>query len=253
MHNSKLKLAGLLLVAFALKGSYIVQPATGGSNVPSTQTPAFVQAVEAHTAATPTTLGVNMGTLPVVGNVIIFGVGTLGAATDNSNLIATDNQGNSYAQLSLFPLNNGSVPHVKLFCGTVAHASGTFTVTATMPSNDGIGVIAAEYSGTTCNPDQVQFGSTGATSPYACGAGIATQNAKDLLLTLIDATAATGTTTFTAPTGFTIRKSQAVAASGVVMSLADDIVSATGTFNPTYGTGQNHSSTPCIFAGILSR
>jgi hypothetical protein len=193
-----------------------------------------------------------MGTQPVVGNVIIFGIGTLGAATDAGNMITVDNQGNSYVRLAMFPLNNGSNPRAGLFCGVVAHSSGTFTVTGQLPTNEGMGVIAAEYSGTTCNPDQVQFGSQGATSPYACGAGITTQNAKDLLLALVVAAANTGTTTFTAPTGFTIRKSQPTAASGIVMSLADDIVAATGTFNPTYGTGQNHS-TPCSFGGVMSR
>ena len=247
------RLASLALFAFALRASYINQPSTGGANTPSTQTPAFVQAVEAHTAATPTSLGVNMSTQPVVGNVIIFAIGTGGAATDAGNAKATDNQGNSYTRLSMFQLNNGSVPRASLWCGVVAHSSGTFTVTGTLPTNELIGVAAAEYSGSTCNPDQVQFASVGGTSPYACGAGIATQNAKDLLLTFITAGGATGTTTFTAPTGFTIRVSQVAAASGVVLSLADDIVSATGTFNPTYGTGQNHASTPCVFAGLMSR
>lgn len=247
------RLGVLALLAVALRASYINQPSTGGANTPSTQTPVFVQAAEAHTAATPTSLAVNLASLPAVGNIVVFGIGTGGAATDAGNAIAVDNQGNSYGRMTMFPLNNGSVPRASLWCTVVAHSSGTFTITGQLPTNEVIGVVAAEYSATTCNPDQVQKAWAGGTSPYACGAGIATQNAKDLLLSFVVAGAATGTTTFTAPTGFTIRVSQTAAASGVVLSLADDIVSATSTFNPTYGTGQNHASTPCAFAGLISR
>lgn len=241
-----------VLFTVVLSASYLTQPSSTVIT-PSTGTPAFVQAVEAHTTGTPTSLGVNMGTQPVVGNVIIVGAATLGADADSGLVQVSDNQGNTgYSRLTLFQLS-GLVPRASLWCGVVVQSSGTYTITMTTPANDGMGITAAEYSGTSCNPDIIQLANQGATSPYACGGSMTPRNARDLYIAFIFAVNATLTTTFTPPTSFTERVNQPTAASGLVVSLSDRIVSATSTFTPTYATGQNHAGTPCVFAAMMSK
>jgi hypothetical protein len=243
----------LVFVMFVLKASYIVGP-TSTPIFPSTGTPAFVQAVEAHTAGTPTSLAVSFSALPTVGNIVLLLAvnGNDGDPTNGLTIGVTDNQhGNVYARLQINPNTPASAPRVSVWCAPVTQSGGTFTITESAASNLAPGVMAAEYSGTSCNLDAWANGN-GATSPYSCGS-VTTANAHDLVLAAIEAGSSTSTVTFTASTGFTIRKSQTVAASGQVVSYADDIVSATATFTPTYGTGQNHASTPCSTIALLSR
>jgi hypothetical protein len=90
------------------------------------------------------------------------------------------------------------------------------------------------------------------TSPYNCGS-FTTINAHDLLLVLLGTTGSTGTITYTAPSGFTIEKSQGVAATGQTAAIADKIVSATATFTPTFSASQNIASTPCLSVALLSK
>lgn len=250
MLNSKpLRVAALVLIALGLKASYIVQPAPASPVFPSTGTPGFVRAVEAHTAATPTSLSVSFGTLPTVGHAVVVGSLTAAgtAANDLGNLV-TDNQGNGYARIEVNPIV-GNVGRVSFWCTIVATSSGTYTVQMATTGNAQMGIMALEYSGTSCNPDG-SAGAAGATSPYSCG-NITTRNAKDLLLTFLFVPGSTGTVTFTAPASFTTEVSQVTAASGQTAAIADRIVSATGTFTPTFSASQNLQS-PCGFIALMS-
>lgn len=249
-----LKYRSLAFACFALvaSASYLVVPPS--PLFPSSGTPAFVQAAEAHSTGTPTSLAISFASLPTVGNVVLlFGLnGNDGDSTNGLTLSVADNQnGNVYARLQMNPNTPASAPRVSIWCAPVTVSSGTFTITETAASNLAPGLLAAEYSGTSCNLDK-WANATGATSPYSCGS-ITTANAKDLVLIAIEAGSSTGTVTFTASAGFTIRKSQTVAATGQVISYADDIVAATATFSPTYATAQNHASTPCSVVALLSK
>lgn len=256
MRSSKfVRLGVLMLAALALRGSYIVGPTGPSAITPSLGTPKFIQGQECHTAATPTSLPCSFGVLPVVGDVVVAFVLNGGDGSGNPiTARVTDNQGsgngNGYTRLQTQP-RNGSVPYAQEWCAPVIVSGGTFTVTADWNVNTVPGLMILEYSGTSCNMDKFDAAS-GGTSPYSCGT-FTTANAKDLVLSALVAGGSTGTVTFTAPSGFTQRLSQAVAANGVVGAIADNIVAATGTFTPTWGTGQNHASTPCGTAALLSQ
>lgn len=247
----KLKTVSLffLVLLFALQASYITQ-LVSTVITPSTGTPVFVQAVEAHTAATPTSLAVSLGTLPVVGNVVMVGAITTVNIVD-LDVDITDNQSNAYSRSVMFPNTTGLIQRVSLWCGPVATSAGTYTVTMTTTSNTGMQIFAAEYSGTSCNPDRPAGAST-STSPYNCG-NITTRNANDLLLSILGTNGSTGTIAITPPTGFTTRVSQLVAASGVTGAFADQIVAATNTFTPTWTADQNVTNSRCAQAAIMSK
>lgn len=240
-----ISLAVLLLTAFSLRGSYILQPGASAIS-PTIGTPAFIQAVEAHSAATPTTLSVSFGVLPVTKHVVVVGI--IGTVLGATGVKVTDNQANGYSELTGLASGSNTIPG--LWCAPVLTSSGTFTVTVTASTNVIVGMFAIEYSGTSCNLDK-SAATLSNTSPYNCGS-LTTQNAKDLLITLLNTRGSTGTITFTAPTGFTIEKSQGVAATGETGAIADQIVSATATYTPTFGASQNISSTPCLAVALLS-
>jgi len=236
----------------ALQASYIIGPSASSPVFPTTGTPAFVQATEAHTAGSPTNLSASFGVLPVVSHAVIVQVltGGLSGVADESTLV-TDNQGNGYSRLRQSPSSSiGNPPRTNLWCGIVGASAGTFTVNALNASNSFFGVLIAEYSGTSCNEDQSNDAQT-STSPYNCGS-ITTRNAKDLVLVTLQTQAATGTITFTPPASFTTRTSQGVAASGQTGALADQIVSATATFTPTWTASQNVTQSPCNLVALLS-
>ena len=248
MPNSKAWRAAALIIvaaAFALQGSYIIGLPGASAISPTIGTPAFIQATEAHSSGTPTSLSVSFGVLPATKHVAILA--TFGTSIGSAGFKVTDNQGNAYSQLIGLGTLNG-IPG--LWCAPILTSSGTFTITATATTNVLIGVFALEYSGTSCNLDKAAA-TLSNTSPYNCGS-LTTQNAKDLLLVLLDTLSSTGTITYTAPTGFTIEKSQGVAATGQTAAIADQIVSATATYAPTFGASQNISSTPCLSVALLS-
>jgi hypothetical protein len=258
MHNFKAwRTAAFLLllvaVAFVVQGSYIIGPTGAPPITPSTGTPVFVQTAEAHQTGTASPLSVSFGSLPAVNNVVIVaGVNVAGGATGNLEGIVTDNQGNAYSRVTAFPLNGATVAVAQFWCSPVVVSGGTFTVSIASSAASQKGIMVLEYSHTSCNPDKTA-GASGATSPYSCGSAT-TINAKDLLLTsVVPTNGATGTVTFTAPAGFTIRQSQGVVANGVPMAVADNIVSAVGTFTPTFGASQNLASTVCLFTAMVSQ
>lgn len=257
MHNSKRRLiradilaCALVFVALAVQGSYIIGPSA--AIFPSTTVPGFVQTAEAHTAATPTNLSVSFGALPKLGDVVIVAVDT-GAGSIATNLSAsvTDNQGNTYSRMVAQPFTGNTTGVTGLWCGAVTISGGTYTVTVTSASNVQVGIMILEYGNTTCNGDKMAGAASG-TSPYNCGS-VTTQNAKDLLLTFLFNPAAAGTITYTAPTNFTIRQSQTVAANGQTMAIAEQVVNATATYTPTFTASQNLANSECITAAILSR
>lgn len=243
----------LVAFAFALQGSYIIGPTGPSPITPSLGIPKFIQAAEGHSSGTPTSLTVTLGSTPSVGDVVMIGLFGNGVTTTTIQTAQlSDNQasgGNAYSAVRAQPVAN--FISAALWCGPVVSASGTFTVTATLSTNGFVGLFALEYSGQSCNQEKVAGAQT-ATSPYNCGT-VTTVNANDLLLTLLYTPSATGTSTFTAPTGFTIEKSQAVAATGQVASIADNIVAATGTFTPTYSSSQNLANSQCVLVAIMSR
>lgn len=248
----------LIVATLGLNASYVIQPPTTPSPItPSLGTPKFIQAAEAHAIVGLSSLTVSFGSTPVVGDiVVVIGLtANSGASTTDLTLVMTDNQGagngNGYSRLQINLNATGNVGRVSMWCAPVTTSTGTFTITETASSAMLPGIFALEYSGTSCNMDKFAI-TSGATSPYSCGS-ITTVNPKDLVLAVVFAVAATGTTTFTGPTNFTIRKSQADSTIGNVASVADDIVSTTGTFAPTYGTGQNHAQTPCTVAALVSQ
>jgi len=247
----------LLSIAFGLKASYIIGPTGPSPITPSLGTPKFIQAVEAHAIVGLSSLSVSFGSLPAVGDVVVvIGLTANSGASDSDlTLVVTDNQatgnGNGYTRLQIDQNTTGNVGRVSMWCAPVTTSTGTFTITETASLVMLPGIFALEYSGTSCNMDRFAI-AQGATSPYSCGS-ITTVNANDLVLAAILAASATGTTTFTGPTGFVIRKSQTDSTVGNVAAVADDIVSSVGTFTPTYGTGQNHANTPCTVAALLSQ
>lgn len=242
----------LIAAAFAIQGSYIIGPPGFGPIFPSTGTPSFIQAAEAHTAGTPSTLSVSFGSLPAVANIAIVGTLTGATGASDQTAIITDNQGNSYARLTIQPNNNGSVSRDTLWCTVVTASAGTFTATVNFSAAAVPGLFALEYAGTTCNPDKLTGDSTSLTSPYSCGSAT-TSNAHDLLITMLNTGGSIGAITFTAPTGFTIRTSQGASASGRTGAIADEIVSATASYTPTFSASQNIPTAPCAFIALLSK
>ena len=247
----------LICLAFALQGSYIIGPTGPSPITPSLGTPKFIQGFEAHTLTVPASFSGSFSSLPAVGDIVVVfpPTGNDGSASNGLTMSVTDNQGsgngNGYSRLVMNPVNTGSVPRMSIWCAAVVVSSGTFTITMSEGSNMIPGMMALEYSGTSCNPDRWANGS-GATSPYGCGS-ITTNNPKDLVLVAINASTSVLPVTFTTPTGFTPRLSQTDSTLGLVGAIADNIVSAVNTFTPTYGTGQNHANTPCSVVALLSQ
>ena len=206
-------------------------------SLPSFGAWAFVQSKEANSTG-GTTQAVTFTSTPTVGNIIIVGLETPNAAYGASYI--ADNQGNAYGVVGWIP-QNGAVG-AYLYCGIAGTSSGTFTITATLTSSGDATIFAREYSGGSCNIDQSARG-TGSTSPYACGS-ITTLNANDLLVTFIN-TNNGGTNTYTVPTGYSNLDSQTSGAhqSGAI---ADKIVSATGTFAPTWTDSATGSIGNCV-------
>ena len=252
MHNSKLWQAASLLIlilAIGLQGSYIIGPTTSPIT-PSTGIPKFVQTAEAH-QTTIGTLSASFGSLPQINNaVFVAATATGGSPVDqNLELKITDNQGNAYVKVASYQFT--ADPEVSLWCSIALTSSGTYTVTADSNSLTAKGIMLLEYSATTCNPDKTTFAQSAA-SPYSCGS-FTTQNTNNLLLTVLGVgSGGTGTITFTAPTGFAIKNSFGVVASGNPMAVADEVVSTAGTFTPTFGASQNRATTQCVFAAMIS-
>lgn len=241
----------ILVLTVGLNASYIVGPVSNPI-FPSLGIPKFIQAAPTN-SANATTLSVSFSSLPIIADIVIVGViggGSGSAAVDTSALVA-DNQGNSYSRLNIITNTTSTVGRVSYWCAAVTTSAGTFSPNVTFTSNNLITLFALEYSGTSCNPDKLT-GASGATSPYSCGT-FTTKNANDLLLTFLWNPGSTGTVTYTAPTGFTIRSSQAVAATGQTGAIADNIVSSVNTFTPTFTASQNLANSPCSFVAVFSQ
>lgn len=240
-----------LILAIGLQGSYIAGPTTRPIT-PSTGTPVFVQTAEAHQTVSAD-LPVSFASLPAINHVVIVGIALSGGGTTgNLDGKVTDNQGNFYARMSVQPADGNNPGVVSLWCTVVTISSGTYTVTVASNASAQKGIMIFEYSATSCNPDK-SAGVTTGTSPYGCGS-ITTKNPNDLLLAfLLVVPLATGTVTFTAPVGFTIRQQFGTAASGLPMAIADQVVTAVNTYAPTFGASQNLASTQCSITAVISQ
>lgn len=201
---------------------------------------ALVQSKEANSDG-GTTQAVTFDSTPTVGNTILVGFETPSSSTAGVPIM-TDNKGNAYAVVAWTPYNGNIGAH--LYCAVATVATATFTITATGGTEDST-IFAREYSGGSCSVDQVSSASTGG-SPYDCGT-ITTLNANDLLITLLNNNGG-GTVTFTPPSGYGNQQSQ-TNGSHQSGSIADKVVSATGTFTPTWTTSGGATAS-CIFASL---
>lgn len=240
----------ILLLGFTVwvQGSYIIGPPGFGPIFPSTGIPSFVQSKFNVTAAA-TSIAVSFTTLPAITNVVIVG---LESGTGNTAESVTDNQGNAYSKLTKIPADLAAGAHGTMWCAPVVVSAGTFTITGTT-SSIVHSIFILEYKNGTCNLD-VLSGAAGSTSPYSCGS-LTTRNANDLIVAFLAFQwGGGGTITYTAPSGFTIRESQTDGATFLAAgSIADKIVSATGTFNGTYSTGgKDNVSQGCMQVALLS-
>jgi hypothetical protein len=201
-----------------------------------------------------TSVSLSFMSTPTVGNVIVVGVGVANFGDGRFPFLA-DNQaggGNVYSGLISYtctPLSgaciNGSNA-ATFFCSVVAVSSGTFTITSTTYNNNYPNLFIREYSGGSCNPDKISAAS-GSTSPYGCGS-ITTANANDLLVTQMTMNSGVDIT-FTQPAGFGNLQQQS-SATGQPGAMADEIVSSTGTFSPTWTTSANGSPGVCTLAAL---
>ena len=247
----KRALTWLMFLALALRASYIVQPAPSQPIFPSTTTASLVQSAKNQTASTPTSLSVNFGSQPAVGDIVVAG-GVTDSSAQDASLIMSDNQNGSYVRLNMTPNSSAATTQrSSLWCAPIVASSGTYTVTATVPINTFIGIFVLEYHNGTCNPDKLTGASTN-TSPYNCGS-FTTSNANDILVTMLNIDGASATPTFTAPSGFTIQQQQTVVASGIPAAIADQITSATAAFSPTWTSNKNQALSPCSFVALLSK
>lgn len=205
--------------------------------------------VQIHTVTSgPVTSQTNtFSSTPTVGNVIIVGILNNNSAAGVVDKV-TDNQGNPYVRVWSFPGASVATPiTATLWCAPAAVSSGTFTITINTSVSDFITSFAAEYASYTCNIDKSNNGATTSTSPYPCGS-ITTLNANDLLVVVLDHNA-TSTPTFTAPTNYTQEATQTNTANQPG-ALADQVVTSTGTYAPTYASNQNATSN-CVHAAFM--
>lgn len=254
MLNSKRAVAAFVLllpVCLSLRASYIIGP-TGASPIfPSVGTPKFVRAATAVASGSATSVAASFGTLPVIGDVVVVPLLTIGSPTFPIPAV-TDNQSGLYSRI-LVAGTSGN-PNLTFWCSPVITSSGTFTVTATLPGALFQGILPLEYSGASCNGDKVAS-AVGATSPYSCGT-ITTSNANDIVFAFLGLSGGGGVppaVTFTAPTGFTARASLVDNLTKIPLaSIADNIQAATGSFTPTYSVDVNSGNSPCFTAALMS-
>lgn len=221
-----LLLALLLLSTVPSFGAWVLVQSTGGGKV-SAASSSF-----------------SFGSTPTVGDIIIVYAQRVNNSSNGVPFI-TDNQGNPYSVSNYFPTGGGS--QTALYCATATVASGTFTVTATPLGADFITMFIRDYTGGSCNLDQVSSANSGATSPYSCGS-ITTLNANDLLVTGILNNGG-GTVTYTAPSGFGNLEQETNGSLFESGAVADEIVSSTGTFTPTWSVTAN-SQSYCVLAAF---
>jgi hypothetical protein len=199
----------------------------------------LVQSTKAASTSSVSSQTISFSSLPTVGNVVI--VGEIGGNSSTSMTMA-DNQTNSYSLLGSEPAGQAN-RQTTIWCTSVLTSSGTFTITATPLANGNfISLFAAEYSGLTCNPDQSNVG-TGTTTPYTCGS-ITTRNAKDLLVSVFNWNGS-GTVTFSITAGWTIEQQETNGTLVEAGAYADQVVSSTGTFNPSWTISANATAT-CV-------
>lgn len=185
---------------------------------------------------------ITLASTPTVGNIVVVGYENQNNAGNGVPTI-TDNQGNAYAVMAQTP--NVLTVSATLFCAVVGVASGTFTLTGSWNSGGDNTLFASEYSGASCTLDQVATG-TGGTSPFGCGS-FTTLNANDLLITLINNNSG-GTVTYTAPSGFT-REAQQTDGGHQSGAYADQIITSTGTYTPTWVVSSN-ATTNCSLVAL---
>jgi hypothetical protein len=192
--------------------------------------------VSAATSAVNTQT-VTFSSTPTVGNTVIVGISADEGGCGTT--LVSDNQaglGNVYVRVNFWQSGCGnSMDEASLWCAPVVAATGTFTITAHAGNPTGstgsfFTLFAVEYSGLSCNGDQVAAATTLA-SPYGCGS-ITTNNASDLLIALLDLNNGS-TTTATVSAGYTIQLQQNNPASEIGF-YADQIVSSTLTTAPTF-------------------
>jgi hypothetical protein len=212
----------------------------------------LVQKITASNTSATNTETVTFGSTPTVGNTIVVGI-SANEGGCGTTLVA-DNQaglGNVYVRVNFWQSGCGnSMVEASIWCAPVIASTGTFIVTANAGNPTGatgsfFTLFALEYSGLSCNGDQVA-GATTASSPYNCGS-ITTKNANDLLVAILDLNAG-GTTTATVSSGYTIQLQQNAPTSEIGF-YADQIVTSTLTTAPTF-TSSSSATSNCIVTAL---
>ena len=221
-----------------------------GLALPAPAAISLVQKAQASNSNTPS-VSASFASTPGLTNAVIVGVVSNGASCGMWTV--SDNQsgkGNAYARLMFGNdgCGSGATNEASIWCATVVSASGTFTVTTAQAGNTFATIFIFEYSGLSCNGDQVTFG-VNAASPYTCGGPVTTNNANDLLIIFLSLNAS-GTAAATPSAGFTTQQSQ-TNPSFEIGFYADQVVSSTGTFSPqwTSATTPFHNI-PCTFVAV---
>ena len=200
--------------------------------------------IQTKIAAATGAVGSESATLtltPTVGNIILVGI-IANAGSWPMVLKVTDNQagnGNPYARVGSSFSGNGigvnNWVEASFFCAVANALTGTFIVTANTASalTGFLSVLVAEYSGASCNPDQISNDSQTSGVTFPCGT-LTTTNANDLLATIVDVNAS-GTLVFAiSPLSYTIEMQVNNGSASQPGAFADQIVTSTGTFAPVW-------------------
>lgn len=205
----------------------------------------LVQKIAASNTGSFTT-SVTLAATPTVGNVIILGIVSSGGNCGISTV--TDNQagtGNVYSRV-IFQCAS-QTNEASVWCAPVLFSSGTFTVSAAEAVNNFATLFAVEYSGLSCNGDQVSENITAA-SPYSCGS-FTTNNANDLLVSVLSLNSSSAASA-TPPSGYTTQLSQ-TAPSQEIGFYADLIVTSTTAQTPIWTSATPpFGNIPCAAAAL---
>ncbi len=191
-----------------------------------------------YSAAGAASLSVNLAALPTVGNALLIGIALFQNTGGSDVTSVTDNQtGNTYVKIAESAETSGEVAMIYA-CESIASASGTFTLTVnTNSANDYMTVGVAEISGLAAAPVDVTDTVTSAvnTTTPSIGPTAATAQADEIAFGVLCCIGA-NPTNLSSPAGYTNVYVQQNTTYQVA-SIDYEILSATGTLNPTWTAG----------------
>lgn len=188
-----------------------------------------------YSTAGAASLAVNLGALPAVGNALLIGIALFQNTSGSDVTSVTDNQtGNTYTKIAESAETGGEVAMIYA-CESVADSTGTFTITVnTNSTNDYLTFGVAEVAGLAATPvdvtDTVTSGPS--TTTPSIGPTAATAQASEIAFGVLCCIGA-NPTGLSSPTGYTNVYVQQDTTYQVA-SVDYEILSATGTQNPTW-------------------